>query len=185
MSSQQTWMVISRYIKLETDMNRIFKKKTDMNKIINVLLTVILLTIGSQTSFAEEIVFLPDEHCLAYKTEKSMFFFEGIEVIGKSCEVKAEIRWQNSTEQAQIEVSVPVTSLDSANSFRDEHMPEILKAELTPNIRFISTWLSRTDMKKMLEKQNAEVSGILEVAGNTFPIKFSLNFTDQGRFLLI
>mgnify|MGYP006095970575 FL=1 len=90
-----------------------------------------------------------------------MFFFEGVEVIGKSCEVKAEIRWQDSTEQAQVEVSVPVTSLDSANSFRDEQMPEILKAELTPNIRFISTWLSRTDMQNILEEQNAEVSGIL------------------------
>ena len=117
-----------------------------MNKIINVLLNVILLTIGSQTSFAEEIVFAPDEHCLAYKTEKTILFFKDVEVIGKSCEVKAEIRWQDSTEQAQVEVSVPVASLDSANSFRDEHMPEFLKAELTPNIRFISTWLSRTDI---------------------------------------
>jgi polyisoprenoid-binding protein YceI len=168
-------MVINRYIKLEND----------MNKIINVLLTVILLTIGSQISFAEEIVFAPGEHCLAYKTEKSIFFFEGVEVIGKSCEVKAKIRWQDSTEQAQVVVSVPVTSLDSANSFRDEHMPEILKAELTPNIRFISTWLSRKDMQKILEEQNAEVSGILEVAGNTFPVKFTLNFTDQGGFFLI
>ena len=43
-----------------------------MNKIINVLLNVILLTIGSQTSFAEEIVFAPDEHCLALlQTEQS------------------------------------------------------------------------------------------------------------------
>jgi polyisoprenoid-binding protein YceI len=114
-----------------------------------------------------------------------MFFFEGVEVIGKSCEVKAKILWQDSTEQAQVEVSVPVTSLDSANSFRDEQMPEILKAELTPNIRFISTWLSRTYMQKILEEQNTEVSGILEVAGNTFPVKFTLNFTDQGGFFLI
>ena len=156
-----------------------------MNKIINILLTIILLTIGSQMSFAEEIVFAPDEHCLAYKTEKSIFFFEGVEVIGKSCEVKAEIRWQDSTEQAQVEVSVPVKSLDSANSLRDEQMPEILKAELSPNIRFISTWLSRATMQKILEEQNAEVPGILEVAGNTFPVKFTLNFTNQGRFFLI
>ena len=156
-----------------------------MKKRINVLLTLILLNIGSQTSFAEEIVFAPDEHCLAYKTEKSILFFEGVEVIGKSCDVKAEIRWQDSTEQAQVEVSVPVKSLDSTNSFRDENIPEILKAELSPNIRFTSTWLSREDMQKILEEQNAEVSGILEVAGNTFPVKFNLNFTDKGGFFLI
>ena len=56
-----------------------------------------------------------------------MFFFEGVEVIGKSCEVKAEIRWQDSIEQAQVEVSIQVTSFDSGNSFRDGDIPEIFK----------------------------------------------------------
>jgi len=128
---------------------------------------------------------LRDEHCLAYKTEKTMFFFAGVGVIGKSCEVKAEMRWQDSAEQAQVEVSVPVTSFDSGNSLRDGDIPEILRAELTPEIRFISNWLSRTDMQKMLENQSADVSGMLEVAGNTFPVKFTLSFTDQGEFFLI
>jgi hypothetical protein len=75
--------------------------------------------------------------------------------------VKAEIRWKVSIEQAQVEVSIQVTSFDSGNSFRDGDIPEILKAELTPNIRFISTWLSRTDMQNILEEQTAEVSRIL------------------------
>ena len=156
-----------------------------MNRILNVLLTGMLVTFGSQVSFAEGKVFTTDEHCLAYKTEKTMFFFADIEVIGKSCDVKSEIRWKDNTEQAQVEISVPVKSLDSANSSRDEQMPEILKAELSPDIRFISTWLSRMDMQKMLKEQNAEVPGKLEVAGNTFPVKFTLNFTDQGRIFLI
>jgi hypothetical protein len=58
-------MVIHRHIKV----------RTGMNKIINILLTLILLTFVSLVSFAEEIVFAPDEHCLAYKTEKIIFFF--------------------------------------------------------------------------------------------------------------
>ena len=156
-----------------------------MKNFIIVLLTGISLTFGSQAAFAEEDVFALDEHCLAYKTEKSMFFFAGIEVIGKSCDVQAEIHWQDSEEQAQVEVSVPVSSFDSGNSLRDGDIPEILRAELTPEIRFISNWLSRTDMQKMLENQSADVSGMLEVAGNTFPVKFTLNFTDQGAFYLI
>ena len=114
-----------------------------------------------------------------------MFFFAGFEVIGKSCDVQAEIHWQDSEEQAQVEVSVPVSSFDSGNSLRDGDIPEILRAELTPEIRFISNWLSRTDMQKMLENQSADVSGMLEVAGNTFPVKFTLSFKDQGAFYLI
>jgi polyisoprenoid-binding protein YceI len=156
-----------------------------MKNITIVLLSAIMLTLGSQAAFAEENVFAPDEHCLAYKTDKTMFFFAGVGVIGKSCEVKAEMRWQDSAEQAQVEVSVPVTSFDSGNSLRDGDIPEILRAELTPEIRFISNWLSRTDMQKMLENQSADVSGMLEVAGNTFPVKFTLSFTDQGEFFLI
>ena len=42
-----------------------------MKKIIIVLLSAILLTLGSQAAFAEENVFVQDEHCLAYKTEKN------------------------------------------------------------------------------------------------------------------
>jgi len=75
--------------------------------------------------------------------------------------VKAEIRWQVSIVQAQVEVSIQVTSFDSGNCLRDGDIPEIFKAELTPNIRFISTWLSRTDIQNILEEQNVEVSGIL------------------------
>ena len=156
-----------------------------MKNFIIVLLTGISLTFGSQAAFAEEDVFALDEHCLAYKTEKSMFFFAGFEVIGKSCDVQAEIHWQDSEEQAQVEVSVPVSSFDSGNSLRDGDIPEILRAELTPEIRFISNWLSRTDMQKMLENQSADFSGMLEVAGNTFPVKFALSFKDQGAFYLI
>ena len=156
-----------------------------INEIINVLVIVILLTFCSQASFAKENIFTPDEHCLAYKTEKTMFFFAGVEVNGKSCEVKAEIRWQDFTELAQMVVTVTVKSLDSANSFRDEHMPELLKSELSPNIGFISTWMSRTDIQKIMEEQNVEIFGILEVAENTFPVNFTLNFTDQVKFFLI
>jgi hypothetical protein len=68
---------------------------------------------------------------------------------------------------------------------RDGDIPEILRGELTPDIRFTSTWLSRTDMQKMFKNGNAEVSGMLEVAGNTFPVKFTLTFRDQGRYFLI
>ena len=123
---------------------------------------------------------------MAYKTEKTVFFFfDEVEVIGKSCEVTAKILWNDSEKQAQVEVRVPVTSLDSGNSFRDRDISEILKAKLTPNIRFFSNWLSRMVLQKMLENQNTEVSGSLEIAGNTFLVKFPLNSTVMGERVLI
>ena len=162
------------------------KQKIEMEKIIIVLLSAILLTLGSQAAFAEENVFVPDEHCLAYKTEKTMFFlFAGVGVIGKSCEVKAEMRWNESGDQAQINVSIPVNTLDSGLEGRDEHMPEILRADLAPNISFASEWLEKSVWEQMLAAQRSEISGTLAVAGGKFPLKFTLSFTDQGGFFLI
>ena len=157
-----------------------------MGKFITIFIMPILLTMSAYFVFAGEPVFSPEEHCLAYKTEKTVFFFfDEVEVIGKSCEVTAKILWNDSEKQAQVEVRVPVTSLDSGNSFRDNDISGILRAELIPNILFISNWLSRADLQKMLEKQTIEVSGDLEVAGNTFPVKFPLNFNVLDDFILI
>jgi len=54
-----------------------------MKKIIIVLLSAIMLTLGSQAAFAEENVFAPDEHCLAYKTEKPCSFLQVSESLVK------------------------------------------------------------------------------------------------------
>jgi len=41
--------------------------------------------LGSPAAIAEENVFVPGEHCLAYKTEKNyVFLFAGVGVIVKS-----------------------------------------------------------------------------------------------------
>ena len=156
-----------------------------MKNIITIFATGILLTLGVQAIFAEEPVFAPEEHCLAYKTEKTMFFFVELKVIGKSCDVTAKMRWNASGEKAQVEVSVPVNTLDSGIAMRDADIHEILKTELTPNIRFVSEWLEKSAWEKMLEGQLPEVSGNLEVAGGIFPVKFSLSFAKQAEFSLV
>ena len=46
------------------------------------------------------------------------------------------MHWAESGEKAQVEVSVPVKTLDSGNEFRDGDVLEFLKTNLNPNIRF-------------------------------------------------
>ena len=107
-----------------------------MKKFFVIVTTGIILLLNSPSVFPEEPVFAPEEHCLAYKTVKKMFFFTDVDVIGKSCNVTAEMHWEESEERAQVEVSVPVKTLDSGTVLRDGDIPEILKADLSPNIRF-------------------------------------------------
>ncbi|MBL4579041.1 MAG: hypothetical protein JKY05_01180, partial [SAR324 cluster bacterium] len=61
-----------------------------MKKFFVIITTGILLLLNSTLAFPEESVFAPEEHCLAYKTVKTMFFFVDVDVIGKSCNVTAE-----------------------------------------------------------------------------------------------
>ena len=77
-----------------------------MKKFFVIITTGILLLQNSTLAFPEEPVFAPEEHCLAYKTVKTMFFFADVDVIGKSCDVTAEMHWEESGEKAQVEVSV-------------------------------------------------------------------------------
>ena len=156
-----------------------------MKKIFVIITTGILLLLNSPLVFPEEQIFSPEEHCLAYKTVKTMFFFADVVVIGKSCDVTAEMHWKVSGEKAQVEVSIPVKTLDSGNALRDGDIPEILKADLTPNIRFVSEWLEKSAWDKMMEGQLPEVSGNLEVAGGIFPVKFVLSFSKQAGFFLV
>jgi len=91
-----------------------------MKKLFVIITTGILLLLNSPLVFPEEHVFALEEHCLAYKTVKTMFFFADVDVIGKSCDVTAEMHWEESGEKAQVEVSVPVKTLDSGNPFATE-----------------------------------------------------------------
>ena len=129
-----------------------------MKKLFGIITTGILLLLNSALAFPEEPVFAPEEHCLAYKTVKTMFFFADVDVIGKSCDVTAEMHWEESGEKVQVEVSVPVKTLDSGTPLRDRDIPGILKADLTPNIRFVSEWLEKSACDKITEGQLPEVS---------------------------
>ena len=94
-----------------------------MKGIITIFTTALLFTMSTQSVFADEPVFAAEEHCLAYYTTKTMFFFADVEVIGKSCEVTAEMHWNASGEQAQVVVNVSASSLKSGINLRDEDMP--------------------------------------------------------------
>ncbi|MBC8259040.1 MAG: YceI family protein [SAR324 cluster bacterium] len=156
-----------------------------MKKLITIFTTSILFTLSVNFAFAEEPIFAPEEHCLAYKTEKVMFLFADVEVIGKSCELTTIMHWNTSGDLAKIEVSVPVNSLDSGNTMRDKDIPNILKAELTPKISFISEWLKKSVWEEMLAGQRPKISGNLEVAGGVFPVKFNLSFAKQDGYFLV
>jgi len=73
-----------------------------MKKFFVIITTGILLLLNSTLAFPEEPVFAPEEHCLAYKTVKTMFFFADVDVIGKSCNVTAESTGKNPEKRLKL-----------------------------------------------------------------------------------
>ena len=132
---------------------------------------------GVNLLHAEE-VFRQEDHCLAYRTEKTMFFFVDVEVVGKTCEIKSRV--EKEGEQVQFEVSFPIRSLDSGNGFRDGDVAEILSIETHPDLRFVSTSLTLEQVRKVLKQGATELPGVLEFAGQPHPVRFPIELSRQS-----
>ncbi|MAE17114.1 MAG: hypothetical protein CL911_06710 [Deltaproteobacteria bacterium] len=132
---------------------------------------------GVNLLHAEE-VFRQEDHCLAYRTEKTMFFFVNVEVVGKTCEIKSRV--EKEGEQVQFEVSFPIRSLDSGNGFRDGDVAEILSVETHPDLRFVSTSLTLEQVRKVLKQGATELPGVLEFAGQPHPVRFPIELSRQS-----
>ena len=141
-------------------------------KLLSCLLLTLLYLSGT---YAQESVFKSNDHCLAYRTPKKMFFFTKVVVIGKSCEVQARV--EKKEQQVRFIVSVPVDSFDSDNSFRDGQVQEILKVEKHPEVRFESVWMTSLQIKNSLKSGKENLRGKLKLAGRTYPVSFTLNLT--------
>jgi len=133
--------------------------------------------LGGNLLHAEE-VFQQEDHCLAYRTEKTMFFFVDVEVVGKTCELTARV--EKTGEQVRFEVSFPIHSLDSGNGFRDGDVAEILAGEAHPEFRFVSASLTLEQVRKVLKQGATELPGVLEFAGQPHPVGFPIELSRQS-----
>ena len=64
--------------------------------------------------------------CVAYRTEKTMFFLFDVGVTGWNCSVDTQVFKDSNRELWWLEISIPVEGFDSGSGLRDEHVAEIL-----------------------------------------------------------
>jgi len=145
---------------------------------------VLLITSGFSILNAEdEEIFSSEDHCVAYATPEKIMFFPDYLVIGKSCEVYA--RTENNGNKSRFIVDIPVASLDSGVSARDNDVVEILEADNFPNLRFKTDWFHKVKINNFLLDGQGEVSGVLVVSGREYPISFNMIFSKKGQNYLI
>lgn len=113
---------------------------------------------------------LPEgSHCVAYKVVKTMFLISSDEVIGKNCDVSAQILPEVGG-LYHIEVQIPIRSFDSGNEDRDKDVVKILKGDQRPEMTFKSKAYTVDGWKDLFAKGEFPIEGELFIGSKSFPL---------------
>ena len=152
---------------------------------LRILLTAVFFVyfLGLSKHLEAEEIFQQGDHCLAYQTEETILLVFDLVVVGKTCEISARVKREG--ENTRFVVSFPIRSLDSGIGMRDEDVNDILSVESQPDIRFVSDFLTRQQIRSALTQGTTKLAGVLEVAGKSHKVLFPLILSKQsGKWLV-
>jgi len=142
----------------------------------------LLLLAAPSLAPADEVVFGPGDHCVAYRTIKDMWFGSEVEVIGRSCEVDAKLMAAPTGAGSQVVVSVPIKSLRSGNMLRNGTVADLLGVKLQPDLRFTSNAIDVVTLRGGISRGSFVLPGTLHLGEKPYPVDFPLALVEQdGR----
>lgn len=142
------------------------------------LLTSLVLSLSSWAATGASLL---DEgaHCVAYKAEKVVLFVSKSDVVGKNCDVSAQVLPEVGG-LYHIEVNIPVRSFNSGDSDRDQDVMKLLKADERPEITYRTKALTAEQWKALFAKTEFDLEGELSIGGKTFPLKVQSTYLPKG-----
>lgn len=114
-------------------------------------------------------------HCVAYRVEKVMFLVKSSMVVGKNCDVSAQVLPELGG-LYRIEVQIPVSRFASGDEERDQDVRRILKADVKPELTFRSKAMSADQWRELFEKGTFDIDGDLTIGERSFPLKVSSKY---------
>lgn len=127
---------------------------------------------------ASPSMFDPGSHCVAYRVEKTTFFFKKDTVVGKNCEVSAQVLPEVGG-LYHIEVNVPIRGFDSQDPERDRDVMKILKSSERPEITFKSISLSVEKWHELFAKGDFILEGELAIGNKSYPVKVDSKYVGK------
>jgi polyisoprenoid-binding protein YceI len=135
---------------------------------------------ATHSSGKAETIFASGEHCVAYRTIKGMFVWFEATVLGRNCSFDA--RLEAFGPDYRLVMTIPVTSFESGNETRDEHVAELLGGPSRRALEFQSEPLSGTRLAALLQGQPGTVAGDLFIGGRPHGVVFEVQLHRQdGR----
>lgn len=118
-------------------------------------------------------------HCVVYNVHKVMFLVSSGTVIGKNCEVSAQVLPEVGG-QFHVEVTIPIRNFKSGDSDRDESVAKTLKDDVQAELTFHSKAMTAEDWRALFAKSNFNISGELSVGQKTYPVTFASHYIENG-----
>lgn len=113
-----------------------------------------------------------NKHCVAYTTDKTMFFMANVSVVGMNCDISSQL------DSAGLTINVPIKSFDSDSSGRDDHVAEILRVKQSPDLVFEVPGMTAGKIRQGLKNGSMEIQGTLKVGNKKYPVTSTAVFVD-------
>lgn len=143
------------------------------------LLAVFFL--GAAMAATGDLKFEEGDHCVAYRVEKTMFLFKSDMVVGRNCDVSAQVLPEVGG-LYHIEVNVPVRSFNSGDADRDKDVLKILLADQRPEITFRSKAFTDEEWHSLFAKSEFPLEGQLYIGPNAYPVTLTVKYTEKEAF---
>ena len=135
----------------------------------------LVLVAGLAWASAESSIFEEGSHCVAYRVQKTVFFFKKDTVTGKNCEVSAQVLPEVGGLYL-IEVNIPIRGFTSDDADRDKDVMKILKADQRPELTFKSVPHSVEQWRGLFAQAGFELAGELSIGEKSFPVKLQSHY---------
>lgn len=139
---------------------------------------LILLTLTTAWAAPEPRLVEEGSHCVAYKVQKTMFLVKSDSVVGRNCEVSAQVLPEVGG-LYRIEVNVPVRSFNSGDVERDKDVLKMLHAQERADLTFRSVPFSREQWRQLFAKKDFPLEGRLYIGNEGFPITLTVEYSDR------
>ena len=118
----------------------------------------------------ESSLFSSGEHCVAYKTVKRLALIKKVDVVGKNCNVSAQML-PDVGGVYEFELLIPISDFESGEMERDRDVRKLLKMEQQAQLIFRSEKYSKQQWQHLLKKKKKWVKGRLNIGGQDFAVR--------------
>lgn len=111
--------------------------------------------------------------CVAYRIAKQLLLVSRVKVVGKSCEVAAQVI-PEVDDKLHIEISFPISSLKSGEDKRDLDVADLLQMKTEPELLYVSESFPVKVWRELAAKGAFSIAGKLRIGTSWTPLNADL-----------